>query len=265
MHKEFSTNTNLIAFNREHISRDMDELIPIYAQYGIRNLDLNFCEMMRDDSRLNDKRAKDYIKRLKEEREEYGLAYIQAHAPYPVRGSAVYEWDARIIKALNLALELGIPHIVVHPVGKDIEENIRYYDRLIRESDITIAIENMESDEEISKHEEINTIIESNPKRLKALFDTGHAHMRKLDLAKEIKGYGKNLVGLHIHDNDGKSDQHLLPFMGTINWKEVVRALSEAGYSGYLTYEAMYYSRSLSINDQEKVIKDAINSFLHLL
>ena len=227
MHKEFSTNTNLIAFNREHISRDMDELIPIYAQYGIRNLDLNFCEMMRDDSRLNDKRAKDYI--------------------------------------LNLALELGIPHIVVHPVGKDIEENIRYYDRLIRESDITIAIENMESDEEISKHEEINTIIESNPKRLKALFDTGHAHMRKLDLAKEIKGYGKNLVGLHIHDNDGKSDQHLLPFMGTINWKEVVRALSEAGYSGYLTYEAMYYSRSLSINDQEKVIKDAINSFLHLL
>ena len=82
MHKEFSTNTNLIAFNREHISRDMDELVPIYAQYGIRNLDLNFCEMMRDDSRLNDKREKDYIKRLKEEREEYGLAYIQAHAPY---------------------------------------------------------------------------------------------------------------------------------------------------------------------------------------
>lgn len=142
---EFSTNTNLLAFNKEHIDRDMDELVRVYASHGIKNLDLNFCEMMRPSSRLNDKRAEDYIKTLGEIKEELGLNYVQAHAPYPVRGTKPSDWDGKIIKALNYAYELGCPHIVVHPTGKDIEENIRYYERFIRESDIIIAIENMES------------------------------------------------------------------------------------------------------------------------
>ncbi len=260
----FSTNTNLLAFNKEHIDRDMDELVRVYASHGIKNLDLNFCEMMRPSSRLNDKRAKDYLKTLGEIKEELGLNYVQAHAPYPVRGTKPSDWDGKIIKALNYAYELGCPHIVVHPTGKDIEENIRYYERFIKESDIIIAIENMESPEEISEAEEINEIIKSNPKRLKALLDTGHAHMRALDIKKEILTYGENLVGLHIHDNDGKSDQHLFPLMGTINWKDVIEGLSEIGYKGYFTYETMYYSREKSIKDEDDVIDKAIDSFHHL-
>ena len=96
---EFSTNTNLLAFNKEHIDRDMDELVRVYASHGIKNLDLNFCEMMRPSSRLNDKRAEDYIKTLGEVKEELGLNYVQAHAPYPVRGTKPSDWDGKIIKA----------------------------------------------------------------------------------------------------------------------------------------------------------------------
>ena len=232
---EFSTNTNLLAFNKEHIDRDMDELVRVYASHGIKNLDLNFCEMMRPSSRLNDKRAEDYIKTLGEIKEELGLNYVQAHAPYPVRGTKPSDWDGKIIN-----------------------------ERFIKESDIIIAIENMESPEEISEAEEINEIIKSNPKRLKALLDTGHAHMRALDIKKEILTYGENLVGLHIHDNDGKSDQHLFPLMGTINWKDVIEGLSEIGYKGYFTYETMYYSREKSIKDEDDVIDKAIDSFHHL-
>lgn len=264
MVREFSTNTNLLAFNKEHMDRDMDELVRVYAAHGIRNLDLNFCEMMRPSSRLNDKRATEYISILKNLKEELNLNYIQAHAPYPLRGTEVSSWDKKIIRAMGYAYELGCPHIVVHPIGKDVEENIRYYERLIKESDITIAIENMESDVEISNASEINAIIESSPMRLKALFDTGHAHMRGLNLREEILCYGKNLVGLHIHDNDGKRDQHLFPFMGTINWRDVISALEEAGYEGYLTYETMYYSKEKSIKDECIVIDKALSSF-HLL
>ena len=71
MVREFSTNTNLLAFNAEHIDRDMDELIAVYAAHGIRHLDLNFCEMMRQVSRLNDERASSYINRLKELKAEH--------------------------------------------------------------------------------------------------------------------------------------------------------------------------------------------------
>ena len=264
MVREFSTNTNLLAFNAEHIDRDMDELIAVYATHGIRYLDLNFCEMMRPVSRFNDERALSYINRLKELKAEHGLSYIQAHAPYPVRGTSPASWEEKIIKAMNWAYELGCPHIVVHPQGCDIEENIRRYERLLKETDITIAIENMESGNEISRSDEINEIIRSNPKRLKALFDTGHANIMGLDLGAEIKAYGSNLVGLHVHDNNGREDQHLFPFMGNIRWRDVIAALEAIGYDGYLTYEAMYFSRKFSIKREDFVIAEALNSFRRL-
>ena len=264
MVKEFATNTNLLVFNKEHIDRDMDALIPVYSAHGIRNLDLNFCEMMRPESRLNDGRAKSYIQRLKTLKEDLSLNYIQAHAPYPIRGTSASLWDEKIIRALNFASELGCPHIVVHPIGKDIYENIKYYERLARESDITIAIENMEGEEEITSADEINEIIKSNPFRLKALLDTGHAHIRGLDIKKEIIGYGENLVGLHVHDNDGEKDQHLFPFMGTIDWSAVLEGLEEINYKGYFTYETMFYSREKSIKDEEEVIDKALSSFHRL-
>jgi len=40
----------------------------------------------------------------------------------------------------------------------------------------------------------------------------------------------------HIHDNDGRRDQHLPPPSGSIGWREVVRAFHEAGCT-LLVYE----------------------------
>ena len=40
------------------------------------------------------------------------------------------------------------------------------------------------------------------------------------DEFKEING--DKLIALHLHDNDGISDQHLLPFDGTVNWKNIM-------------------------------------------
>lgn len=265
MYKEFSTNTNLIVFNKEQKVRDMDELIPIYASYGIKNLDLNFCEMMRCDSRLNKQNAKDYIERLKDLRTEYDLAYIGSHAPYERKGESEEETTRKILKAIEYAEYLDLPYIVVHPKGNSTEENIKYYEYLASQSDdILIAIENMETDSEIARSKDILEIIKSNPKRLKALFDTGHANILALDLKSEIRELKGVLVGLHIHDNNALKDQHLLPFMGNINWKEVISALEEIEYPGYLTYEAMGYSKQFPVSEEEKVIEDALLSFTRL-
>ena len=47
-----SSNTNLLAFSSDGYRR-MDEIIPMLANAGFRNLDLNFCEMMNPNSVLN--------------------------------------------------------------------------------------------------------------------------------------------------------------------------------------------------------------------
>ncbi len=45
------------------------------------------------------------------------------------------------------------------------------------------------------------------------------------------------LISIHVSDNDGKEDLHLLPFEGNIPWVKVVRALRDIEYGGPFVYE----------------------------
>ena len=73
-----------------------------------------------------------------------------------------------------------------------------------------------------------------------ACLDIGHT---ALTYQKEkpwdyIRGLGKNrLKALHVHDNNGMNDQHLLPYEGYIDWMEVTKALGEIDYEGDFTFE----------------------------
>ncbi|MCI8442746.1 MAG: sugar phosphate isomerase/epimerase [Provencibacterium sp.] len=52
-----------------------------------------------------------------------------------------------------------------------------------------------------------------------------------------IRRLGKKIACLHLHDNDGRSDQHKIPMTGTIDWEAVFDALEETGYSGSYNLE----------------------------
>lgn len=49
--------------------------------------------------------------------------------------------------------------------------------------------------------------------------------------------YGSRLMALHLHDNDGSSDQHCLPFDGTVDWQKVMKNISQTGYQGAVALE----------------------------
>ena len=59
------------------------------------------------------------------------------------------------------------------------------------------------------------------------LLDTGHAHINNWNLTKVIAHLGPRLVGVHLHDNDGLTDQHLPVGVGTIEWQPVFAALKK--------------------------------------
>lgn len=42
---------------------------------------------------------------------------------------------------------------------------------------------------------------------------------------------------LHLHDNYGTRDDHSMPYFGTIDWDEIMRALRDIGYEGTFNYE----------------------------
>jgi len=49
-----------------------------------------------------------------------------------------------------------------------------------------------------------------------------------------LSGY---IATTHIHDNRGKTDDHLVPFDGTIDWVATMTEFSKVGYAGPLVFE----------------------------
>ena len=48
---------------------------------------------------------------------------------------------------------------------------------------------------------------------------------------------------MHIHDNFGARDEHLLPFDGSIDWKWAMSNLKKAGFNRELTMEIVYHGQ----------------------
>ncbi len=69
--------------------------------------------------------------------------------------------------------------------------------------------------------------------RVGICLDFGHAHMDG-DLVDAIETVSEHLVTTHVHDNRGRTDDHLLPFEGTIDWPGALTAIQKVGYEGTL-------------------------------
>ena len=236
----------------------MLEIIPRLAGYGYRRLDLNFCEMMNPASDIDE----EYIASLARLRTDLGLEYVQSHVPYPRDWTGMDEdgrkaSDALVADAIHHSVSLSIPAIVIHPIRGGVEENVDYLRRflsLIRGTGCRLAVENMESEAEVSTPDQLIAIVRELGDEAGICLDTGHAHMRGLDIPGAIHSFGDRLIATHIADNHGEKDEHLLPFFGTIAWEEVMKAFSDIGYKGALTYECMFFTRHLPRTLEEDVV-----------
>ena len=68
-------------------------------------------------------------------------------------------------------------------------------------------------------------------------WDTGHGNISGQYQYNSIMKIGKRLRELHINDNFAEDDVHIAPFLGTVPWDEVARALHDVGFKGSLNLE----------------------------
>lgn len=73
-------------------------------------------------------------------------------------------------------------------------------------------------------------------------FDSGHTHIasnneNNPDVVGFVKKFGDRIKVLHLHHNNGFTDQHLIPRPGNIEWDKLFNALEEIGYDGYYNFE----------------------------
>ena len=73
-------------------------------------------------------------------------------------------------------------------------------------------------------------------------WDSGHARLAftREGMADAMRALGSRINCTHIHDNYYNLDQHVIPFMGDIDWRAQMASFKEIGYKGNLTYELVY-------------------------
>ena len=152
---------------------------------------------------------------------------------------------------IDLYEAIGIKNMVLHMDVYNMEErsveemhdaNVEKLKELaahIEGRDVYICLENLfrRGSEHI---DQLLSIIERvGSDRFGITLDTGHLNMVKTTSQREfILKAGAKLRAIHIADNEGERDQHLMPFgRGTVDFAEVVQALREVGYQGVFNYE----------------------------
>jgi sugar phosphate isomerase/epimerase len=68
---------------------------------------------------------------------------------------------------------------------------------------------------------------------LGVILDTAHQHAQKELLPLSVEKLGRHIRYVHVADNDGRVNRHLVPGTGTIDWDEVFLALRRHGFDEY--------------------------------
>ena len=195
-----------------------------------------------------------FARKLKHIGLECGIHCNQSHAPFPTYVPKIRD---HLKRAIECTAEAGGEICVVHPDNnKDAEGNSELFLELLpfaKDHGVKIATENMwnwNSELKRSAPAACSTsksfcdhIDLVNDESFVACLDIGHAQMEGSGsgAANMIRALGKRLKALHVHDNDRIHDSHELPFTMQINFDEMVEALRDIGYDGYMTLEADCY------------------------
>lgn len=96
-------------------------------------------------------------------------------------------------------------------------------------------------------------------------FDAGHCHVHFND-EFNFEFFKDRIFAVHLHDNDKSDDLHLLPFDGTIDWKNVIEKLKECNYNGPITLEICYRYDYLNMTLDEfyRIGKDRGNKLMKI-
>jgi sugar phosphate isomerase/epimerase len=196
---------------------------------------------------------------------EAGLRLQSVHAPItlslvgdrwgPSLSLASTDPDARAlavsesVAALHVARRIPFDALVVHlglprsqqPLATDNNRDAarRSVDELQRAAEplgVRVAVEVIPND--LSRAESLVYFVEEVLEETGAgiCLDFGHAHMDG-DVVEAVETVSEHLIATHVNDNRGRTDDHLVPFEGSIDWASVLTAVQKVGFDGTLLFE----------------------------
>lgn len=210
------------------------------------------CDISKMDITLEE------LREFRKKAEDIGIRVWQTHAPfrYPPRDLEPADREERFEKfqrCIMATAALGSQHVVIHPLypyGEFEDPNPQwcfdinrdFFSRLAKtakEYGVTICIENLPWPlVSLSSPDEIAKLVHAiNSENVKMCLDTGHSLVLKEQPGEALRKHHDIIKVLHVHDNQGKGDQHLFPFFGASDWEDFAQSLKETKFEGVVSLE----------------------------
>ena len=232
------------------------EAIGYIRESGFRYADMNFGKDHFHRIGIYGEDWKVYCADLVARAKELDMGLVQAHAPM---GKPLADPDgsflADTMRCVHACGELGIPNLVVHSgylpgigIAETYARNAEFYAPLLSAASacgVNILVENFNKMcvpgmYWIDNARDLLGLIEyiDHP-NFHAVWDAGHGNLQEMPQHEELAVLGDHVRALHIQDNMGDHDTHLMPLRGTLNMDSLMHGLQNIGYSGYFTFEAV--------------------------
>lgn len=221
---------------------------------GFKYIDLSLYTVMENDPLILSDDWQRTVEEIKAYAQASNLQFIQCHSPNtnPLdkkQFEKAVRWNVR---AIEICGALGIPNMVVHS-GWDrnatkeewFKRNKAFFEQLfdaMEKNNVNILHENTSSANmpwfypKTGKDMlEFSNYVDH--PMFHSCWDTGHANLEG-NQYDEILTIGSDLYAIHLNDNRGTQDEHIIPYFGTLNIDEIMHALKEINYKGIFTFEA---------------------------
>ncbi len=230
------------------------DMVSYMADVGFGGIDMSFENIDRFDDAW-----RSVLYAAANRATEKGIILAACHLPFympsPLDSALMKKFFGELKKGIDAASLMGIGLAVTHPIAlhssrHEIQEWIRRNYELLaplseyaKSKNITLCIENMASAHESSTDHLYGCLAKeiaalADLLGSKTCWDFGHANLSGLRQSEQIDDLGKTLGLVHIHDNDGRRDLHLLPLCeGKIDWQDAALGLKRAGYNGWIDLE----------------------------
>jgi sugar phosphate isomerase/epimerase len=199
----------------------------------------------------------------------WGETYTNAAADDALRQKAVNEAAAALAVAQTVPYRYLVVHLGVPDSQGSGGENSRDAARrsvaaiheLAQKVGVRLALEVIPNG--LSAPEALVSFIENDLEGadIGVCMDVGHAFLMG-DVADAIETCAEYLVTTHLHDNKRKSDDHLTPWEGAIDWPATLMSLQKVGYEGAWMFEVANTSSAKQVLARTEAARQRFDGLL---
>jgi sugar phosphate isomerase/epimerase len=170
-----------------------------------------------------------------------------------VREAEAALYIARRLPFKTLVVHLGTPASKNNPGDNNRAAAARSADEICRIADtfgIRVALEVIPNP--ISSSGALVALLEGlDASHAGICLDFGHAFLGG-DVPDAIETAAEHLIATHVHDNHGRTDDHLVPFQGSIDWDAALVTMQKIGYEGIYLMELANTSSPAAVLEEAR-------------